>query len=177
MRLAQPPGIRSCREGGEWEDAHSPGDPRQPYVRYEMDQFKALMPEGEYFLLAKEIVEMMKDAKAGALNFVQREPSGRRQGDVDQMAVAPTVLELRFDTTTGAQDGSRIVRLYFTEPVELPGSLVARKLASKYPDDAGLDEQSAQAREAAIRGDQHVAVRTSVVPQYAAMTYWSCGGE
>lgn len=160
MRLEQPPGVRSCRDGGTWDLAQTNTDPARGYVTVELTQLKSVMPPGEYTLLTAEIVRMMEDAQAGDLDFVTN-TGGRRVGDVDQMAVAPTVLELRLQTTTGTRDGERIVRLYFTEPAELPDALVALKLASKYPGELGLEEQSAHAREAAVRGDDYVAGRTS----------------
>lgn len=116
------------------------------------------MPEGEWHLFVAELERLMRDAQSGVLDFVEQR-RGQREGDVDQMMAAPTVLELRFKTTTGTQDGARKVRLYFSEPIELPDTLLALKLATKYPGEVGLSEQTQHAHQAAARGDRYVAAK------------------
>lgn len=153
MRPESPPGVRSCHRGGIWEFAADAEG--AVYVKAELARIVAVMAESDRDLLVAELFERMEDAQAGDLDFVKMD-QGKRFGDVDQMAVSPDVLELRFSTTTGAGDGQRKVRLYFGEPEVLPHALVALKLASKYPDEAGLAEQDQHARMASVRGDRHV---------------------
>ncbi|QGH70785.1 hypothetical protein [Pseudactinotalea sp. HY158] len=153
MRLQQPPGVRSCRDGGTWKLAGD-GD-RASYLKMEIMSLREVMGGSDWQMLFAELEQKMRDAQGGWLTFVTDRP-GRRVGDVEQIGVAPNVLELRLSATTGESDGQRRVRLYFSEPVELPGALLALKLASKYPGEMGLREQNEHARIASRRGDEHL---------------------
>ena len=97
-----------------------------------------------------EIFDLLKRAEAGTCTF----GSAKNGNNIDQMTVAPTILELRLGYCPG-EDGERhLVRLYFTEPEEIPECLYAAKLASKHPGPMGLQEQSQHAKEAEARVEQ-----------------------
>ena len=64
-----------------------------------------------------------------------------------QMSVAPDVLELKLPNWTF--DGGKMqTRLYYSEPLALPGHVVALRLLTKRPGPIGLDEQNRHAVEA-----------------------------
>lgn len=99
-------------------------------------------------LLRAELFALMRQAVAGSLSF-------GRDGQVDLMVSASTVLELRLKTTIDAATGDQLIRLYFTEPDHVPRCMLALKLVGKHPGPIGLQEQNVHAREAAYRADQH----------------------
>lgn len=157
VALAQPPGVRSCGRdgergsGGEW--FHCRG-PRPRSLNYWITELEALLircSAADRKVLKSELKRMMKGAEQGTLRF------GRGE-DVDQMVTAPTILELRIHRNVGVtvglgpveeDDGSRVVRLYFTEPEHCDRMLLSAKLGWKHP--MGKEEQNAHAREAADR--------------------------
>lgn len=155
VRLADPPGVRSCRDGGSWEM----GRDRlggQCFVA-DLDRLKAAMPESARVSWAEDIRTKMKRAERGECTF-----GPTRQDDVDQMACAPIVLELRVDDYFGVDpddpDGEphqRHTRLYFTEPADEPEQLLLLSLISKCPGPVGLDEQNEHAYRARDRAYEH----------------------
>lgn len=89
-----------------------------------------------------EIRSKMGRAEHGKLAF-------GKDRDVNQMTVAPIILELRVRKNAGTPKGDRVVRLYFCEPAHIEGMLLAAKLGWKPPQ--GKKEQNEQALEAEQR--------------------------
>lgn len=155
VRLADPPGVRSCRDGGSWEM----GRDRlggQCFLA-DLDRLRAAMPESAGVSWAQDIHTKMKRAERGECTF-----GPTQQDDVDQMACAPIVLELRlvdyFGVDPDDPDGEphrRHTRLYFTEPADEPDQLLLLGLMSKCPGPVGLGEQNVHACRARDRAHEH----------------------
>lgn len=148
MRLAQPPGVRSCRDGGKWEVCRN--ERGANYWMGEVEALKAALTEVEFALSQQELRQKMAAAMEGELTY-----GSGAEFDVEQMASAPDVLEIRLDTRTGDNDQTMMIRLYFSEPEELPGRLVALMLAWKRPGPIGVDLQTKQAQVASRRLNEH----------------------
>jgi len=84
-------------------------------------------------LLKHELHHLMRSAAAGTLKF----GAAAEGGQVDQMSVAPLILEIRLSTRPGDEGVEQIVRLYFTEPDHAPRCLLAAKVAGKRPGPLG----------------------------------------
>lgn len=153
--LAQPPGIRSCNEGGRWELCR---DSRgAAHLVAEREQLRNDLAESDWAVTMQELRDKMYRAQDGDLIF--RSP-WRREHDVDFMACTTVVLEIKLPTASGAEDDSgeaeiRMVRLYFTEPQQIPEVLVALHLAWKPGGREGLKVQDDQALLAQARADEH----------------------
>jgi hypothetical protein len=151
VRLAQPPGVRSCRDGGKWDfcrNAASGGN----YVMVEIGKLENALAPADGQLIRQELLVKMRRAEDGVLDY----GSGAVGGDVELMGIAPTVLELRLSSRPG-EYGALLLRLYFTEPEGHERLLLALKLAWKRPGPLGLAEQNGHARTAARRADEHLA--------------------
>ncbi len=155
VRLAQPPGVRSCRVGGVWEM----GRDRFGGQRYltDLDRLKNSMPESARASWVQDIHTRMKRAERGGCTF-----GPTSQHDVDQMACAPIVLELRVVDYFGCDpddlDGEphqRHTRVYFTEPDHLCDQLHLLGITSKCPGPIGLEEQNRHAIDASNRAYEH----------------------
>jgi len=146
VRLAQPPGIRSCHDGGVWEHCRERSSGRNHWM-IELENLLRECVEVDRLLLKHELHHLMRSAAAGTLKF----GAAAEGGQVDQMSVAPLILEIRLSTRPGDEGVEQIVRLYFTEPDHAPRCLLAAKVAGKRPGPLGLVEQSAHAREAEAR--------------------------
>lgn len=155
LRLVHPPGARSCggpyRELWPWQYAADRAGTR--YAAVEMQQILDGCASADRAALLAELDSKLQKAQHGALMFVDTTPTGHRVGDVCLMEAAPTVLEIRLSTHPGEGDDRRKVRWYFSEPEAQP-VLLALRTAMNYPDEAGLIEQTADARLAAVRGDE-----------------------
>jgi hypothetical protein len=151
VRLAQPPGVRSCHDGGEWalcRNAANGGN----YLMSEIAQLDGVLAPADRQLIRQELGMKWQRAKDGVLTY----GAASDGGDVELMSVAPTVLELRMISRPG-EHGALLIRLYFTEPEERDSILLALKLAWKRPGPLGLEEQNGHARVAARRADEHLA--------------------
>lgn len=149
MRLAEPPGVRSCRDGGEWTWCRASGG--RPHVLLEVEELKKrIKTDVERNAMVAELADRMRLAEQGDLKYDEGEG-----GDVVQMEVAKRVLEVRLPDRHD-EDGERHhVRMYFTEPAHVDRQLLALKLAWKHPGEIGLEEQNQHAIEASNRADNH----------------------
>lgn len=148
MRLAQPPGVRSCSTGGEWEfcrDAANGGSHWQRDLQRLLHN--ATPVHGK--MLRAELYDLMTRAAKGQLVY------GRHE-HVEQMATALSVLELRLTSRLGDEKGEQIVRLYFTEPDDHARMLLALKVAGKRPGPMITDEQNTHAADASRRADHYI---------------------
>lgn len=136
VSLELPPGVRACENGGTWLfciDEH--GD--VPF-KHDVDHLRSRFPSAEaragYMELIRERMRLAAEGKAPSDTVVQ-------------MQIAPDVLELKMPDHyfTG---GLQHVRLYFSEPRELPGQLVVLRLFVKRPGPLGVADQDGQALEA-----------------------------
>ncbi|UFN44511.1 hypothetical protein [Nocardioides okcheonensis] len=97
-------------------------------------------------LAKEELRDLMREAEQGDLTY-----GPGPDGDVEQMQVAPDVLEMRLPNYGGLH-----LRLFFSEPAALPGTLVALMLFWKRPGPVGLEDQSYSAQVASRRLDEWV---------------------
>lgn len=152
MRLAQPPGVRSCSEGGEWtlcRDARG--------VRWVFSEFTGLeqrLGEMEIRMVRAELRDKMKRATEGDLGY-----GPGPDGEVEHMAVTQDVLELRLSSRSGDIDEDGVedtlhIRMFFSEPVELPGQMCTLMLYWKRPGEIDLEDQTDCARRASRRLDE-----------------------
>lgn len=155
MRRAEPPGVRSCRDGGNWEMARAAQGGTTFYV--DLNRLLGPLEESEREVLRADIHQKMMKAQLGTCVF------GRgRSFDVDTIDSTRSVLELRLvDHARPTQDGDsddlaeRHTRIYFTEPDHLPRCLLFLSLRSKCPGSEGLAEQDADAAAAERIADEH----------------------
>lgn len=139
VRIEQPPGARACNKHPHYEWLFA-RDQRGAAPFYEdLNFLKRRFPtEHSHDVYLEMVHKHMKLAEEGRL----------AEELVEKMAVAPDVLEIRMPKWmfTG---GQMLVRLYFSEPVELPQTLVGLRLKTKRPGPLGLDEQTQIAEDAA----------------------------
>lgn len=140
--LADPPGARSCGEGGSWQCCRAPGRHNTNYWMAEFEALSRQCSRADGRLVKAELRKKMRAAELGALDYGP-------DRDVIQMRVCPIVLEIRVRRNVGAEDGNRVVRLYFSEPAHVDGMILAAKLGWKHP--LGKAEQDAHAEEAGER--------------------------
>ncbi|WP_139175385.1 hypothetical protein [Nocardioides lianchengensis] len=138
VRIAQPPGSRSCGGGGSSEWIYARGDSgAAPFIN-DLEFLKGRFPSDQSRAVFLETMrERMRLAAGAALPWDL----------VVLMQVAPDVLELKLPDWHYS-GGMMHTRLYFTEPHDLPGHLVALRLRTKRPGPIGLEEQDVAAREA-----------------------------
>lgn len=151
VKLAQPPGVRSCRDGGKWAVCRNAANGGN-YLMGEIAQLDRALAPADGQLVRQELWMKWQRAQDGVLKF----GAAAEGGDVELMSVAPTVLELRLMSRPG-ECGALLLRLYFTEPEGHERLLLALKLAWKRPGPLGLAEQNGHARTAARRADEHLA--------------------
>lgn len=138
MKLAQPPGVRSCRDGAERWVTPEAADSRA--VR---EAVQSLPPAVRADFRA-QVLEKRNQALAGQLSFCTCGPADRGcPHDVKQMLRREQVLELRWKNVVDDEGRELQARLYFTEP-ENPDVLVFLAFRPKYPADAGWREQQNQ---------------------------------
>lgn len=157
--LAQPPGVRSCRNGlqdgqpgavgsgGTWLDC------TLLFGEHQTDLAACLEGLGEFertYLIAELRILTMR-AEAGALYFRPRKDDA---GEVTQSHIRPRVLEIVMTKRRG-EEGQQQTRIYFTEPAHEPGVLLHLLLAWKRPGPAGLEEQDGHMIQADRRLDHH----------------------
>lgn len=138
VRIDIPPGNRACNSVGPhpWVLAVDE-DGTKPFSADLVD-LKRRFPSDEARVAYMEMVrERMELASSGSLS----------PEFVDQLQIAPDVLEIRLPDWTFS-GGKMHVRLYYCEPFDLPGHLVALRLKTKRPGPIGLDDQNAIAVEA-----------------------------
>jgi hypothetical protein len=121
MRLAQPPGVRATRDGGEWEICR---DGRgATWMMRELEALCGRLGDHQAAMLRAELRDKMKRAAQGTLTY-----GSGRNGDVELMAATRDVLELRLTSRSGADGDSMHIRLFFSEPDETPALLCALML-------------------------------------------------
>lgn len=152
MRLADPPGARSCRDGGDWELARDERGTSRLYT--DLEELLGPLAESEKAVLVEDIRQKMKRATIGKLTY------GRgRAFDVDRIESTHCVLEIRVIDhacpTGGVELVQRHTRVYFTEPAELPRCLLFLSLKSKCPGPEGVAEQNTHAALAQRLADEH----------------------
>jgi len=67
--------------------------------------------------------------------------------DVYAMSIQPAILELRLDRTVQYPNGQHNIRLYFSEPLSRPSSMIAARLRAKPANEAGLKVQNVHIQE------------------------------
>lgn len=135
MRLAQPPGVRSTRDGAaEWvtpEAARS-----DPGVR----EVLASLPQAVKNDLRAQISRKRDRALKGELSFCTCGPAARGcSHDVRHSSSRPLLLELRWRNVVDEAGATVAARLYFTEPDEFD-ELTYLVFRAKYPDAEGWRE-------------------------------------
>ncbi|WP_455135260.1 hypothetical protein [Schaalia cardiffensis] len=150
-RLTQPPGIRSCKNGGTWEHA-KPYLDGKPYIIDSLRKIRARlnMTDADWALLVAELNHLLKRAEVGNLNF----DDTQRKGVVCQTGRHPDILEARLSRSLGVGEDHRLLRLYFTEPDLRPEMLLSLNLRDKDEGEGGLTEQDQHIDEAQHRFDQ-----------------------
>lgn len=146
VAIDQPPGRRSCHDGdgnpgpgGDWIIAR---DKRgaQYYVT-SLEAFMARLPTPVVKASAKRAISnALKRASQGRCLF------GPSPNDVDSLVSTTDVLELRLLETWPMFDGEKVLlRLFFSEPVALPQTLVALDWFWKVPADPDAKREQSQA--------------------------------
>jgi len=144
--LATPHGVRSCKAGGYWANCHASPDWKQ-----QLAAVRAISSsEDDYRLLKREVSRFVGAAAKGDLTY-------GKTADVYKMASADLVLELRFNQRVEYPDGSRAVRLYFSEPAHEDDVMLAVLLAAKPATASGLELQNEHISDAQQRLDDHYA--------------------
>lgn len=138
VSIEMPACTRACGEQGSntWITARAT-DGTQAFVG-DLEQLKRRLPSEE--------------SQADYLEHVRERMSLAQEGSLpwdfaDQMQIAPDVLEIKMPDwmfSGGVMQG----RLYYSEPRELPGYLVALRFRFKRPGPIGLQEQDGHATEA-----------------------------
>lgn len=145
MALAQPPGVRSCRDGGTWDWVRVNNGVNP--VLTEIESFCRGLARADAAAWKAEVAFFMEEATLGHWAF-------GHDRTVAFMARSRDVLELRLNDWSGGLPGKRHVRLYFTEPAGHPGLLLALKLAWKVPGPIGVEQQNEHIDEAQRRYDE-----------------------
>lgn len=100
-------------------------------------------------LLRREMLTSMRLAEQGRLTY-------GKKADVYVCSSADLVLEMRFDHRVQYPDGVRAVRLYFSEPDNLPDVLLSARLAAKPATAAGLELQDEHIADAQLRVEKRL---------------------
>lgn len=138
VKLASP--GRSYDLGGTWCACDDP-----PTWEKEREALRVLSRSGDdYRLFLREFDRFRRRAEHGDLEY-------GHDRDVWRSGRAYLVLELRYGQRLEYPDGTRAVRLYFSEPDAIPDAMVAAKLAAKPATEAGLDLQDEHMDEAQLR--------------------------
>lgn len=144
VKLAEPHGVRSCKEGGQWEQCRESAT----FAAEQAAIKQVSRSEMDFRLLRREIASRMAAAMEGRLIFGDR-------ADVSKTRRSDYVLELRFDQRLQYPNEVRAVRLYFSEPDVLPQTMLIAKLAAKPASREGLDMQDDHIDEADLRVRKH----------------------
>jgi hypothetical protein len=147
--LELPLGARSCgghgrNRGGLWEACDATNLPAERAVIEVMSRSK-----DDAKLLRREMLTSMRLAEQGRLTY-------GKEADVYACSSADLVLEMRFDHRVQYPDGVRAVRLYFSEPDNMPGVLLSAKLGAKPATPQGLDLQDEHMADAQARVEKHL---------------------
>lgn len=147
--LELPLGARSCggrgrSRGGVWEHCDSTNLTGEQAAIDVMSRSK-----DDARLLRREMLTSMRLAEQGRLTY-------GKKADVYECSSAGLVLEMRFDHRVQYPDGTRAVRLYFSEPDTMPGVLLSAKLAAKPATLEGLGLQDGHMAEAQLRVEKHL---------------------
>ena len=147
--LGLPLGARSCRgdgrnRGGLWRHCDSTNLVSERTAIEVVSRSK-----DDAKLLRREMLASMRLAEQGRLAY-------GKKADVYACSTVDLVLEMRFDHRVQYPDGVRAVRLYFSEPDNMPGLLLAAKLAAKLAMAEGLDLQDEHIADAQLRVEKHL---------------------
>ncbi len=142
--IAQPPGVRATRDGGKWKFAR--GITGSNFVMNDFATLEARLGARVLEVVKAELFFKMRQAEFGRLAY-GRGP----EFDVEQMAAAPDVLELRLSDRSGDDENLLHMRFFFSEPLDLPGSLVGLGLLWKRPGGIDQEMQTQTALRASLR--------------------------
>lgn len=147
VKLAKPYGVRSCRDGGVWDQCRD-----YVGVASEREAVRRISrSECDFRLLLRELKGAMERATLGRLTYGDRD-------DVSKTRRSDFILELRMSQRVQYPDGVRAVRLYFCEPDVVPGQMLIAKLGAKPATEAGLSVQDEQIDEADLRVRSHFGI-------------------
>lgn len=138
VSIVVPPGTRACGgvAGNRWQAA-TEDDGSQPFAAH-LAELKRAFPSPES---RAEYVETIRE-------WMDWAQDGRLPWDaVTQMQVAKDVLEIKLPDWIFSE-GKMHVRLYFSEPRDLPGVLVALGIHTKRPGPIDLELQNQHAMDA-----------------------------
>ena len=122
----------------------------------ERDTLRTLCRSADDFrLLKRELKGCFRRAEEGDLGY-------GKTSDVFRSQSADLVLEMRFRQRLQLPRGSRVIRLYFSEPAHMPQMLLAAHLAGKPSSDHGLELQTEQMGEAQLRILKFLGVRSDL---------------
>jgi hypothetical protein len=152
MRLADPPGVRSCRDGGEWTICRSETGAKWMFA--EFTGLEQRLGANETAMVRAELRNMMHRAMDGQLSY-----GPGPEGQVEQMTATSDVLEMRLSSRSGevSEDGEEDtlhLRMFFSEPESVPNGMCALMLYWKRPGQVDLADQTASARVASRRLDE-----------------------
>jgi hypothetical protein len=142
--IAQPPGVRATRDGGEWKFAR--GTSGSNFVMNDLATLEVRLGPPMLAMVKQEIFFKMRRAQFGQLTY-----GPGPEHDVEQMAAAPDVLEIRLSDRGGDDENLLHLRFFFSEPLALPGLMVGLGLLWKRPGRIDLALQTQMARRASIR--------------------------
>lgn len=148
-RLVEPPGARSCRDGGTWETCR--GSQGSNFLVNDLQSLETRLPAHTLSLAKAEMRDKMSRATRGDLTY-GRGPAA----DVERIAATHDVLELRLAARSGDSGTKLLLRLFFSEPVERPGVMCALMLYWKRPGPIDLSDQTEQAKLASRRLHEHL---------------------
>lgn len=130
-----PPDLRSCKKGGFWEDCPYPNK------RSDLETIKVMVGnKHQYLLLQRTLQRMLRAAEHGSLTY-------GKDREVYAMRKQPAILELRLNRTVQYPNGQHKIRLYFSEPLSKPSSMIAARLRAKPANETGLKVQNDHIRE------------------------------
>lgn len=149
VEIDQPPGARSCwisegvtGTGGEWDIARDHKG-RRPFIT-QREQLLAKLPSEEMRLLFQtQVQDKLDSATKGECCYGPGEAN-----DVELMHSTQDVLELRLGKWRFADNKKMAIRIFFSEPVALPGTLLLLHLFWKVPAKVSKEEQTEAAKQA-----------------------------
>ncbi|WP_166390282.1 hypothetical protein [Nocardioides ochotonae] len=153
MLIAQPPGVRATRDGGQWVFCRG-GDTGTNHVLHDFEALAGRLGVHVREMVRQELYSKMQRAQRGELAY-----GSGREFDVEQMACAQDVLELRLadrpapeETREDEEDDDFLhIRFFFSEPLVRPGMLCGLMLIWKRPGTIDLEHQTASAQRASLR--------------------------
>lgn len=117
----------------------------------DLQSLETRFPPHTLALVKAELRDKMARATRGELTY-GRGPAA----DVEKIAATNDVLELRLTSRSGDPGTKVLLRLFFSEPAELPGVMCALMLYWKRPGPIDLSDQTEQAKLASRRLHEHL---------------------